>query len=74
MPIAAKSIVAQSMSFGGRVTESTSVRRVPTTSRLITKFGTMEAAKTFAVSTRLKEVIMSAGVQGTPEIWFATRV
>lgn len=38
------------------------------------EFNTMEAAKAFAGSARLKEIMQSAGVQGTPDIWFATRV
>ena len=37
-------------------------------------FETMEAAKTFAGSERLKEVMKGAGVQGPPTVWFATRV
>ncbi len=37
-------------------------------------FDSMEAAKSFATSPRLQEVMKAAGVQGTPDIWFATRV
>jgi hypothetical protein len=33
-------------------------------------FGTAEEAKGFAGSARLREVMGSAGVQGTPELWF----
>ena len=38
------------------------------------EFATMDAAKAFADSPRLREVMTSAGVQGEPNIWFATRV
>jgi hypothetical protein len=38
------------------------------------EFSSMDAAKTFASSARLKEVMGAAGVQGTPEIWFTERV
>jgi hypothetical protein len=37
-------------------------------------FDSMEAAKAFMESPRLAEKMKSAGVQGTPDIWFATRV
>ncbi|MSQ27978.1 MAG: cyclase [Dehalococcoidia bacterium] len=37
------------------------------------EFPTVDAAKTFAGSPRLKEIIVSAGVQGMPDIWFANR-
>lgn len=37
-------------------------------------FDTMEAAKAFAGSPRLKEAMESAGVVGTPDIWFGNRV
>ena len=37
-------------------------------------FDSMDAAKAFMESPRLHEVMMKAGVQGTPDIWFATRV
>lgn len=37
-------------------------------------FDSMEAAKAFAQSARLKEVMDNAGVVGTPDIWFASRV
>ena len=37
------------------------------------EFGTMGAAKAFAASPRLKEVMASAGVQGAPTIWFTNR-
>jgi len=36
-------------------------------------FETMEAAKQFMGSARLKEVMESAGVAGEPVIWFANR-
>ena len=35
--------------------------------------GSMEAARTFAGSTRLHEVMGKAGVQGAPDIWFTER-
>ena len=38
------------------------------------EFDSMDAAKTFADSPRLKEVMKSAGVVGPPDIWFANRV
>jgi hypothetical protein len=38
------------------------------------EFGTMDAAKSFAGSARLKEVMADAGVQGAPTIWFTNRV
>jgi len=38
------------------------------------EFGSMEAAKAFANGARLKEVMKGAGVEGTPEIWFTTKV
>jgi len=38
------------------------------------EFDTMEAARAFAGSARLQEVMKSAGVEGAPDIWFATRV
>lgn len=38
------------------------------------EFGTMDAAKAFAASPRLKEIMEGAGVQGKPDIWFANRV
>jgi hypothetical protein len=37
------------------------------------EFASMEAAKAFAGSPRLKEVMQEAGVQGAPEIWFANK-
>lgn len=37
------------------------------------EFNTMEAAKTFANSGRLKEVMKGAGVQGEPIIWFTKK-
>lgn len=37
-------------------------------------FDSMEAAKAFMGSPRLREVMASAGVQGQPTVWFATRV
>ena len=36
-------------------------------------FETMDAAKAFAGSPRLREVMEVAGVQGAPTIWFATK-
>jgi hypothetical protein len=33
-------------------------------------FSTLEKAKSFASSTRLKEVMGKAGVKGAPQIWF----
>ncbi len=38
------------------------------------EFDSIDAAKTFAGSERLKEVMRGAGVMGSPEIWFANRV
>ena len=38
------------------------------------EFPTMEGAKAFAASARLKEVMAAAGVQGPPTIWFTNRV
>ena len=37
-------------------------------------FDSMEAAKAFVESPRLREVMTAAGVQGTPDAWFTTRV
>jgi quinol monooxygenase YgiN len=37
-------------------------------------FESMEAAKAFMESPRLAEVMKAAGVTGTPEVWFTTRV
>lgn len=37
------------------------------------EFETMDAAKAFAGSPRLKEVMERAGVMGTPDIWFGNR-
>ena len=37
-------------------------------------FDSMDSAKSFAESSRLKEVMQEAGVVGTPTIWFANRV
>jgi len=36
-------------------------------------FKTVEQAKAFASSDKLKSVMQSAGVKGTPQIWFVTR-
>jgi quinol monooxygenase YgiN len=36
-------------------------------------FESMEAAKAFMGSDRLREVMMEAGVQGEPDVWFATK-
>lgn len=33
-------------------------------------FDSMDSAKAFMGSDRLKEVMVSAGVEGTPDIWF----
>jgi hypothetical protein len=33
-------------------------------------FATMEAAKAFAASDKLKQAMQRGGVQGSPEIWF----
>jgi len=37
-------------------------------------FESMDAAKSFIQSDRLREVMMAAGVQGEPDIWFTTGV
>jgi hypothetical protein len=37
-------------------------------------FDSMDAAKAFASSPRLKEIMKDAGVSGTPEIWITDRV
>ena len=37
------------------------------------EFESMDAAKAFAGSPRLKEVMESGGVVGNPDIWFANR-
>ena len=34
------------------------------------KFANMEAAKSFAKSDRLKEIMKGAGVVGSPDMWF----
>lgn len=36
-------------------------------------FESMDAAKAFASSARLKEVMASAGVDGAPDIWFGNK-
>jgi quinol monooxygenase YgiN len=36
-------------------------------------FESMEAAKAFMGSDRLREVMMQAGVQGEPDVWFAAK-
>lgn len=36
-------------------------------------FESMDAARSFAESARLKEVMEAAGVEGVPELWFAER-
>lgn len=36
-------------------------------------FESMDAAKTFMGSDRLREVMRSAGVKGEPNVWFATK-
>lgn len=38
------------------------------------EFGTAAAAEAFAASPRLKEIMVGAGVQGTPTIWITQRV
>jgi hypothetical protein len=35
-------------------------------------FDSMDAAKAFVASPRLREVMMAAGVQGEPVMWFTT--
>ncbi len=35
-------------------------------------FSTVESAKSFASSARLKEVMGKAGVKGVPQIWFVS--
>lgn len=37
-------------------------------------FETMDAAKAFMASDRLREVMKAAGVQGEPRAWFTTKV
>lgn len=37
------------------------------------EFKTIDAAKAFAGSPRLREVMMRAGVEGAPDIWFTNR-
>jgi hypothetical protein len=37
------------------------------------EFNTLETAKSFANSDRLREVMAEAGVLGEPDIWFTTR-
>jgi quinol monooxygenase YgiN len=37
-------------------------------------FDSMEAAKAFMESPGFREVMTAAGVQGTPDTWFASRV
>ena len=37
------------------------------------EFKTLEAAGAFAGSPRLKQVMMQAGVEGVPDIWFTNR-
>jgi quinol monooxygenase YgiN len=36
-------------------------------------FESLETAKAFMGSERLREVMMAAGVQGEPDVWFATK-
>jgi heme-degrading monooxygenase HmoA len=36
-------------------------------------FETMDAAKTFVQSSRLREVMTAAGVKGQPTVWFTTK-
>jgi len=37
------------------------------------EFASMEDAKTFTGSARLKEVMKSAGVEGAPDMWFTKK-
>ena len=37
------------------------------------EFATMDAARSFAGSARLKEVMAGAGLQGAPTVWFTQR-
>jgi hypothetical protein len=37
------------------------------------EFASMESARAFAGSARLREVMEQAGVQGAPDIWFTER-
>ena len=37
------------------------------------EFGSAEAAKAFAASPRLKEVMANAGVEGAPTVWITQR-
>ena len=37
------------------------------------EFATMDTAKAFAGSPRLREIMHQAGVQGAPDIWFTNR-
>ena len=37
-------------------------------------FETMDAAKAFVQSSRVREVMTAAGVKGQPTVWFTTRV
>lgn len=37
-------------------------------------FANMHAAKSFAGSARLKDVMKEAGVEGTPDMWFVNQV
>jgi hypothetical protein len=37
------------------------------------EFGSMDAAKAFAASNELREVMANAGVVGSPEVWFTQR-
>ena len=36
-------------------------------------FESMDVAKAFLASDRLREVMMEAGVQGEPDVWFTTK-
>lgn len=38
------------------------------------EFDSIQAARAFAGSTRLREVMKSAGVEGEPRIWFTNKV
>ena len=37
-------------------------------------FESMDAAKSFMSSDRLREAMVAAGVQGEPKVWFTTKV
>jgi hypothetical protein len=45
----------------------------PTDVTVYHNFDTLEAAKAFAASDRLRDAMHRAGVVGQPEVWFTTR-